>query len=213
MLPNRRELIIKTPKHKLKIECYFNFISVDKVEVKKRLFLNLCKIGCKNFNQKYCCPPCSPDFEYYIKACGTLLVLLFKINLNQLSSFNYRENLKLKIGNAVIKPRIEKVMSSLESLYGSKFLGTGACRLCKPCQKKIGKPCRYPKRMRFSLESLGVDCDKLSKDLFGIQLQWYKNRKAPGYTSVICALPLKRDTKKEELGKLLEIEINKLSDS
>ena len=157
------------------------------VKTDKALFFNMCKGGCRNFNNKYSCPPCSPHFLQYTKNYKHLLVVLLKINLDQL---NYKEYHKLRVGNAVIKPRIEKLMRSLEKNFDSKFLSTGACRLCKTCQKKLGKPCKRPKQMRFSLESVGVDCNKLVEDVFGFPLLWYKNKKAPEYTSVVSALPL-----------------------
>ena len=121
---------------------------------------------------------------------------------------------KLRIGNAVIKPRIEKIMRALELSFGpklaGKFLGTGACRLCKPCQRKVNKKCRYPDKLRFSLESLGVDCNKLCLKLFKFPLLWYKEKKAPLYTSVIAAIPLNNINNKSEIIKLTKKELNKV---
>lgn len=194
-----KEFFINTPKHKLKIECYYGFINIDKLTIKKEFFLDMCKKGCRNFNNKYCCPPFVPNFKQYIKNKDLLFVVLLKIDLNQLSQYSYKEYHKLRIGNSVIKPRLEKILRYLESSFDSKFLSSGSCRLCKPCQKKIGKPCKHPKKMRYSLESFGIDCNKLSKDLFDIPLLWYQNREAPEYTSVISALPLKKETNKAEM--------------
>lgn len=177
---------IKTPRHKLKLECHYSIINVKDVKTQKELFSNMCKSGCKNFNKKYSCPPCSPGFHSCTKGYALLLVLLLRIRLNQLK--DYRDYHKLRVGNAVIKPRIEKVMRALET--NNKFLGTGACRLCKPCKKALNKPCRYPDKMRFSLESLGVDCNQLTEDVFNFPLLWYKDKTAPEYTSVVCALPV-----------------------
>jgi predicted metal-binding protein len=203
-----KEFIIKTPKHKLKINCYFGFIDVNKLTIKKEFFLDMCKKGCKNFNNKYCCPPFVPDFKKYIKDNDLLFVVLLRIDLNQLSKYKYAEYHKLRIGNAVIKPRIEKIMRHLEFNFGSKFLSSGACRLCKPCQRKINKPCKHPKEMRHSLESFGIDCNNLSKVLFDLPLLWYQNAKAPEYTSVISALPLKKDINKVEITNLLKNYLN-----
>ncbi|MBU2638010.1 MAG: DUF2284 domain-containing protein, partial [Nanoarchaeota archaeon] len=58
------------------------------------------------------------------------------------------------------------------------------------CKKALNKPCRYPDKMRFSLESLGVDCNQLTEDVFNFPLLWYKDKTAPEYTSVVCALPV-----------------------
>lgn len=184
-----QEAVIKTPKHSLKIECHYDITDISNVKLQKELFANMCREGCRNFNKKYSCPPLSLDFSAYTKGYEKLLVILLRINLGQLKE--YKEYHRLRIGNAVIKPRIEKVMRLLED--NSRFLGTGACRLCKPCKKALKQPCKYPDKMRFSLESLGVDCNQLAKDVFHFPLLWYKDKTAPEYTSVICALPVDED--------------------
>lgn len=197
----QREIIINTPKHRLRAEVYFKFANKDSFTVKKELFFDMCRKGCPNFDKKYSCPPVSPDFNSYVKE-KEILVLLMKVNLSQLSEYN--EYHKLKVGNAVLKPRAEKIMRALESEFSGKYLGTGACRLCKPCRKKIGKPCSHPDKMRFSLESLGVDCNKLSKDVFDIELEWYKEKKSPEYTAVICGFPVNKETNKKKLKDRVE---------
>jgi predicted metal-binding protein len=182
---------IQTPKHNLKIESYSGFIETSKVKVDKGCFDKMCKEGCANFGRKYSCPPCSPLFNTHVKE-KYLFVLLLKLDLDQFDS-SYREYLKLQAGNAVLKSKIEKVMRALEG--DGKFLATGSCRLCKPCKLKLKKPCKYPEKRRYSLESTGVDCDWLSKELFNVPMLWYKDKKAPKYTSVICGLGV--ENKKE----------------
>ncbi len=178
------DIFVKTPKYELKIECLYDFIEASKVVVEKDLFENMCKDGCPNYNKKYSCPPCSLKFDAKKKY---LFVVLLRMNLEQLNEIEY---MKLKIGNAVLKPRVERIMRGLEEKFGGKFFSTGSCRLCKKCGKAIGEKCRHPEKMRFSLESLGVDCNKLVEDVFGFELLWYKNNEAPEYTSVVCALPV-----------------------
>jgi predicted metal-binding protein len=189
---------ISTPKHKLKIDAYFDFIKVSDIQVDKDKFFKMCKEGCVNFGNKYSCPPCSPSLTKYVKE-KEVLVLMMKIDLDQFDS-NYREYLKLQAGNAVLKSQIERLMRKLEVSLGGKFLATGSCRLCKPCRLKLKEPCRDPLKRRYSLESLGVDCDSLVKTLFKTPLLWYKDKKSPSYTSVVCGLPVKsREGVVEEL--------------
>lgn len=183
----KETLFFKTPRHKLKVDCYYTISDISNISVDKKLFLEMCKKGCRNFNTKYCCPPFSPDFHSFVKS-KKLLFLLLKLDLNQL--LDYKPYHRLKVANAVIKSRAERIMRSLEPYSKTKFLSNGACRLCKPCKRKQKLPCKHPDKMRFSLEALGVDCNKLSQDLFNINLLWYKDKKAPDYTCVICALPL-----------------------
>lgn len=184
-----QEAVIKTPRHSLKIECHYDITDISRVKTNKELFAKMCRDGCRNFNKKHSCPPSMLDFKKYTKGYDKLLVVLLRIHLNQLKE--YRQYHRLRVGNAVIKPRIEKIMRLLEG--NSRFLGTGACRLCKPCKKSLNQPCKYPDKMRFSLESLGVDCNQLTKDTFHFPLLWYKDKTAPEYTSVICALPVNED--------------------
>lgn len=202
-------ITIQTPRHSLEIEYYFKAISPKDVPVNKELFHDMCKDGCINFNRKYSCPPFSPDFSNCINVDNDFLVILFKLNLDQLKDKGYREYLKLQIGNAVIKPRVEKLMRNVEKKLESKYFSTGACRLCKPCAKKKGLPCKHSKEMRFSLESTGVDCNKLTKQTFGFPLLWYKNKTAPEYTAVICGIEInKNDYKKAEL--ILKEELSRI---
>lgn len=201
-LPPTIEKVINTPRHTLKLDFLYGFIPVDQITIDKERFTELCKSGCRNYNQKYSCPPLSPSFLTCFGKYPEFLVVMLKIDLSQLS--NYKEYHQLRVGNAVIKPRLERIMRSLEAKFGGKYLSTGACRLCKPCQKKIGKPCKHPDKMRFSLESLGVDCDKLSKDVFNLPLLWYQNHKAPAYTAVICAYPLSDNNEKDQREKLIK---------
>jgi predicted metal-binding protein len=176
--------------------------------VEKELFSDMCRKGCINYNKKYCCPPFSPKLNDYVKNYEYLIIILLKIDLDQFSK--YKEYHKLRVGNAIIKPRIEKLMRILEKDFNTKFLSSGACRLCKPCQKKLNKPCKHPNKMRFSLESLGVDCNKLVEKLFNFKLLWYKDKKAPQYTAVVCGLPLKETINKNKYSNIINKRIDEL---
>ncbi len=178
------QITVKTPQNEVKIDIFHNFIETKAIKIDKPLFVKLCKEGCRNYNQKYSCPPFSPKFD--VKE-PYLFVVMISINLEQ---FKYKDYHKLRVGNAMIKPRIEKIMRKLEEYTKTKFLSTGACRLCKPCKLKLKKPCQHPEKMRYSLEALGVDCQDLTQKAFKKDLLWY-NKKAPEYTSVIAAIPLK----------------------
>ncbi len=187
---------IKTPKHILKTDVFYDFIDKNKIDVDKKLFEKMCKEGCPNYSKKYSCPPCSPEFFNYLKKQDKLFVVMMKIDLNQLNKFSYNEYHKMRIANAVLKPKIDKIFRKLEDKFPSSIMiSTGACRLCKPCQLKLKKPCKHPDKRRYSFEALGVDCNKLAKKLFNLELLWYKNKKSPEYTTVICGLAFKNKNK------------------
>lgn len=202
---------IKTPKHKFTVKVMHAFIDINKVSVDKKLFTRMCKDGCVNYDKKYSCPPCSPEFGKYLSRhevkAKLMMVVMLVFEIGQLGNCGYKENLKLKIANSIIKTRIEKIMRALEEKinadYGrtsqTRFIGSGACRLCRPCQRKFKRPCKHPDKMRYSLEALGVDCGKLVKDAFGKELKWYKNKKAPEYTAVVCGMPLPENADKKKV--------------
>ncbi|MBN1175697.1 DUF2284 domain-containing protein [Candidatus Woesearchaeota archaeon] len=186
----QQSFIAKTPKHELEVEVLSKLVSRDVFDVKKEQFRKMCEDGCSNYGKKYSCPPFSPSFEKFQNSFENFLVVMYSINLNQLANFDYSDYQKLQIGNAVIKPRLEKYMRSLENKTNTQFFSTGACRLCKPCKGKLGEPCAKPNDKRYSLEASGVDCNKLAMDVFDRPLLWYKNKTAPEYTSVIAAIPV-----------------------
>ena len=176
---------VKTPGNEFNVEYFCSFVRKGDVKTDSSGFNELCKSGCKNYGRKYSCPPFSPSFESLSSGHGGLFVLIFRCNLSQIKSTEYN---KLRIANVVMKSRIDKLMRVLEQRFGTKFLSTGSCRLCKPCRAKLNQPCRHPDKRRYSLEAVGIDCNHLSQALFKIPLQWFRNKKSPEYTCVLCGL-------------------------
>ena len=83
---------------------------------------------------------------------------------------------------------------NLEKIYpGSNALIPGSCIVCGygNCARKKGLPCRHPDKMHHSLESLGSDLDKTSKDLFGIEMKWIEGDELPDYFVQIGGLLIK----------------------
>ncbi len=205
MLPKVKQIIkVKTLNNNFNIYCYYNFCTKTDFLIDKEKLAYLCKIGCKNYNNKYSCPPLAPSFEIYTKEAKDFLVIMFLMKLSEINP-NYREYHKIRMANSILKSRIEKTVRELEKITGINYLGTGACRLCRPCMFKLKKPCKWPEKKRSSLEALGVDCNVLVEKVFNIPLKWYTNKKAPEYTLVITALPFKNGKEKilQNLKKVL----------
>ena len=176
----------QTAKYRLKIDYFLKFIEKEKVKTDKKLFDGMCKSGCKNYNKKYSCPPFAPSFEKLAEGYDGLFVILFTCNLSQIETSEYN---KIRVANSVLKSRMEKLLRKM----GRKRLGTGACRLCKICNYVLGKQCKYPDKLLYSLEAVGIDCNWLSTSLFSKPLLWYKNKKAPEYGAVVAALFCDKD--------------------
>ena len=176
---------IKTKENNLIISYFSGFIPKNNIKVERELFAKMCKEGCKNYNKKYSCPPFTPCFEKIAQKYNGLFIVMFLCNLDNIKSTEYN---KIRIANVVMKSRIIKLMRYLENKYNRIFLSTGSCNLCKPCKLKLNLPCAHPNKRRYSLESFGVNCDDISKKLFSRPILWYKDKKAPKYTCVLCGL-------------------------
>ena len=175
---------VKTTRAEYSVEVDSEFILKEDVRVQRECFLKMCREGCVNYGKKFSCPPCSLEFSRVCDKEG-IYVVMFLMKLESVKSTEYN---KVRIANSIMKSRLDKIMRTLESSFNTKFLSTGSCRLCRICQLKLKKSCKHPEKMRYSLESTGVDCHYLSTRLFDKPLLWFKNSKAPEYTCVLTGL-------------------------
>ena len=66
---------------------------------------------------------------------------------------------------------------------------TFRCTLCpEGCTRPEGKPCRYPDRLRYSLEAVGFDVTAAASDLLGIDLEWSSDGTLPKHITIVTAL-------------------------
>lgn len=164
----------------------------------KEYFDGLCKKGCPNYNSKWTCPPYSPTYSQYAKEFSKALLVLFYCNLNQFY-YTRTEYMKVKASNSILKSRMDRLMRELEIKYTGKMLSNGSCRLCKPCNRKNNLPCKKPFDMRYSMEALGLNVDQISQHFLSHRLLWYKNKKAPSYSSVVSCLLTNTDFTESEI--------------
>ena len=167
------------------IAYYFDTIDPCKVPTNKEKFDEACKNGCKNYNNKWCCPPYSPSFNKLVHKKNMLVVLLSVKGeyFNDCSEWN-----KVRAINSILKSKLDKIIRKLENLLDGYSYISGSCRLCRTCAKKSNMPCRHPKNLRYSLESVGIDCNKLTEILFNMKLCWYIKGGKYKYGSVLSAV-------------------------
>ena len=81
------------------------------------------------------------------------------------------------------KALAEELFEMEKAYPGSVSLSAGSCSTCGKdgCTRPSGKPCRYPDKMRYSIEALGGNVGKTVHDLLGIELEWIEEGKAPSY--------------------------------
>lgn len=110
------------------------------------------------------------------------------------------------------KSKKAKYKASIQDKYKFKYKlsledfshGSGSCRLCKPCYCKMGKPCKHPDRMRYSMEATGLNVQRLSLDFLEHELLWYKDKTLPRYTSAVTLVLYNEDFTIENMVRLLE---------
>lgn len=75
-----------------------------------------------------------------------------------------------------------------QELPGSRCF-TFRCVLCpEGCTRPQGLPCRYPERLRHSLESVGFDVEAITRDLLGIELEWSLDGSLSRHITLVTAL-------------------------
>lgn len=154
-------------------------------------FIVFCK-QCNKYNNCWACPPYDFDMDGYLSGYESVYIIGTKISLS--------ENVRLKCVEAEISRRtgagiiadvrheLDKQLLKLESKYpDSKAFFAGTCHLCpdNDCTRIKGQLCRYPDKIRHSLESFGFDIAKTTTDLLHIELKWSNNGLLPEYLTLV----------------------------
>ena len=71
---------------------------------------------------------------------------------------------------------------------GSLRLDAGRCLVCERCARRDEEPCRFPEKLRYSLESLGANVGALAADKLGAPLQWGTKDAPPDYFVLVGAV-------------------------
>ncbi len=169
----------------------------------KSRFEELCKTGCPNYGQKWSCPPYSSDISLYLARYPYAVLFLMWCDLDQ---FNYTktEYMRVRAANSILKSRMDRILDKFQGELQGKAISNGSCKLCKPCCKKLEKPCKKPDKIKYSLESLGLDVGSISRDFFNHSLLWYQDKKAPAYTSVLSAYLMKEEISQHNLSSIVK---------
>ncbi|MGN0658029.1 MAG: DUF2284 domain-containing protein [Emergencia sp.] len=172
----------------MKIETFEKTVSTaDYIEnyVNVEEFLQCCRV-CENYGRKWSCPPY--DFEPvrdYWQKYGSLYIIGKKMILKEEEKENW-ENLMRQV-----KEELTEILCAEEKKHpGSVSLSAGSCSICGEdnCSKKNGDPCRFPEKMRYSIESLGGNVGLTADRLLGVPLQWIEEEKIPDYFVLVGGL-------------------------
>lgn len=161
-------------------------------------YVDIPKIGkycslCRNYGKSWECPPHTINVEDYWNQFDKIKILAVKLDYSEeFRSISYSHNqLDYIIKNTLYSERrlLKEELIRLEKTLNGQYLYGGRCDICGKCAKRINETCRHPELMRYSVESIGSNIQKLTPDIFGFSLKWVeKDMKIPEYLVNVCAV-------------------------
>ena len=130
-------------------------------------FTNLCKEGCPNYNTNHTCPPNSPTFTDYAKNYQSSLVIAMYMNIPK--------NKNMDETHQYLRGVLSDLLIHLEKRVNGLLTDGGRCMYCKECTCVENLPCRFPEKLRFSMEAMGIDLSSLCENLLNHSMMWNKN--------------------------------------
>ena len=157
-------------------------------------FIVFCK-QCRQYNTCWACPPYDFDTTSYILKYDKVYIIGTKIILSEQTRLNCKNAEESKLMGARIITEVRKIIDEQlllmeKEIPDSKTFFAGTCHICdvNDCTRITGEPCRYPDKIRHSLESFGFDIGKTSEELLGITLQWSNDGSLPEYLTLVSGL-------------------------
>lgn len=177
---------------------------------------------CPKYSAVWTCPPLPFDENKYLSEYKYCYVISGKVFIADLSEeekaelinhtfskyddITVSENSFSKIFNGIyyaFREETDNIMVELEGHFqNSRVLTSGRCLICKKCSRASGKPCIFPEKLRYSLESLGFDVMAVTEDILGEKIEW-SNDKMPKYVTGVSALLTKEPVSKEAILSIL----------
>lgn len=146
-------------------------------------FLNFCR-ECENFGRRWACPPFDFDPMDVWKKYQTLHIAAKIIAPGRDATQGKMRDVLLTERSALF----EELLAHEGSQPGSLALSAGTCELCGVCARPQGIPCRYPEKLRWSLEALGGDVSKTAEILLRKPILWEKEGRLPAYYTLVGGL-------------------------
>lgn len=170
-------------------------------------FLAYCK-QCQNYNSKWSCPPLAVNPETYLNDYSKIYLVGLKIIYDEKTKqeINTKEKIMDFTAKLLRKMKNElsdKLLEVEKEVPHTLSFSSGGCGWCCKCTRPTGKPCRKPEKMRYSLDSFGIDLGRVTEEFLNIKLLWGLDA-LPDYHTLIHAVVVKHDTDCDLLMKKLK---------
>ena len=150
-----------------------------------------CCAACPRYGQTWSCPP------YDFDPAG-IWPQYASVDLYAVQVFPESEEAKkaaLEDPDAFVLPFRKELDALLEEKEretpGALRLDPGRCRACARCARRDNEPCRFPEKLRYSLESIGADVCGLAADILKAPIQW-GTKESPAEYLVLAGAILKK---------------------
>ncbi len=155
-------------------------------------FIEYCK-ECEDYNKIWSCPDYDFNVKAYWEQFDYIHIIGNKIIFEDevIQAKRTAEELKKFMKEVLTKEKqkLAEILYDAESKYlGSISLSAGSCHLCEVCERVDERPCKYPDKLRYSMESLGANVGKTCSKLLRMELLWAEENKLPKYFVLISAL-------------------------
>ena len=150
-------------------------------------FLECCR-ACPGYGGRWSCPPFEQDVSEIWK--GVKMVVLYaRLLLPDFAGQSMKAASRALAAEK--KPYAEFLLCKEAQNPDSLALLAGSCSVCEECERAFGRPCRFPERMRPSLEACGGNIEKSASKYLGYPLLWASDDEAPEHLMLVGALLLK----------------------
>lgn len=156
--------------------------------------------ACNNYGKIWSCPPHQLNVSDFLQPYNQLFVIGAKVVIK--SEWVDKEKPLDSVTNVFLKARQQfgKVLYELEKEYlNSQAMIAGTCYQCDKCTRYYGLSCKYPDKMRHSLESIGFDVDQIVKTILKDEIVWNGPGGYPPYLLSVGMMMLPQTVEKLEI--------------
>ncbi len=145
---------------------------------------------CDAYGRLWCCPPHDAEqVEQLLARYTNATIFGTKIDFMPLPPGADPRQVATDAFAQARRLMLPALLERERALPGSIALSV-RCTLCgdTPCSRPDGQPCRHPRQMRPSLESIGFDVEGIARDLLHTPLLWSQHGELPPYMMLVTAL-------------------------
>ena len=145
---------------------------------------------CPDYGQFWTCPPYDMAAADYWAGFDTVLLRGMQFHLTPaMLERRFDPEELAEYTRELTAAHARRMDEHLRALYpGAAVLTTGGCTLCEECTRPMGRPCRHPQAVGYSLESLGCDVGAAAWGELGWELLWPRRDRLPRYLTLLCAV-------------------------